>query len=418
MEKDLVVLSHIKRVKVFANQLEVGMFVSDIDRDWSETSFLLQGFTLQDQEDVQSVQKQCEYVYIDFSDENDYKQFRAKTTVSKTLKEQYDKELSAASIKAEIRPATKAYKHSKGVIKGVLDRVMLGENFEIAAVKKHVKECVDSIVRNQNAMLMMTLIKHKDEYTAEHCLNVGVLSIAFAKFLGYERDQLEEIGLAGMLHDIGKVKVPDEILNKPGKLTTEEMAIMREHAKLGYEILLSKKDVAASAVDVAYSHHERLDGEGYPRALEGHQISDYARLIAIVDCFDAVTSDRCYDRSRSILDAYKVLMQGRDTHFDAQLVTKFIEWRGIYPPGSIVEMENGEVGIVLATNKRYKLRPKILMVLDELKEKRRKERIIDMSKLDLDASAQTYRIIKAIPNHAFGIDLQDYVDKGLSIAAV
>ena len=158
MEKDLVVLSHIKRVKVFANQLEVGMFVSDIDRDWSETSFLLQGFTLQDQEDVQSVQKQCEYVYIDFSDENDYKQFRAKTTVSKTLKEQYDKELSAASIKAEIRPATKAYKHSKGVIKGVLDRVMLGENFEIAAVKKHVKECVDSIVRNQNAMLMMTLI--------------------------------------------------------------------------------------------------------------------------------------------------------------------------------------------------------------------------------------------------------------------
>jgi len=410
-------LSHLKRVKVLSNQLEVGMFVSDIDRDWGDTNFLLQGFTLEDQEDIESVKSQCEYVYVDFPSEDLYKRFRAKATVSTTLKDKFNRELGN-SVQAEIKPAAKAYKKSRNLMKGVLERVMLGEDFELAAVKEQVKECVQSIIRNENAMLMMTLIKHKDEYTAEHCLNVGIMAIAFAKFLGFEQEALEDIGLAGMLHDIGKVKVPDSILNKPGKLTDDEMTAMRDHARLGYEILLKKKDISPVAIDVAYTHHEQLSGGGYPRGLSEQQISQNARIVTIVDAFDAITSDRCYDNSRPIMDAYKILMQYRDTHFDAKLVTRFIEWRGIYPPGSIVEMENGEVGIVVSTNPRYKLRPKVLLVLDELKKKRGKERIIDMSKLDLDASAQTYRIIKAVQNRAFGIDLQEYVDKGLKIAAV
>jgi len=393
------------------------MFVSDIDRDWGDTNFLLQGFTLEDQEDIESVKSQCEYVYVDFPSEDLYKRFRAKATVSTTLKDKFNRELGN-SVQAEIKPAAKAYKKSRNLMKGVLERVMLGEDFELAAVKEQVKECVQSIIRNENAMLMMTLIKHKDEYTAEHCLNVGIMAIAFAKFLGFEQEALEDIGLAGMLHDIGKVKVPDSILNKPGKLTDDEMTAMRDHARLGYEILLKKKDISPVAIDVAYTHHEQLSGGGYPRGLSEQQISQNARIVTIVDAFDAITSDRCYDNSRPIMDAYKILMQYRDTHFDAKLVTRFIEWRGIYPPGSIVEMENGEVGIVVSTNPRYKLRPKVLLVLDELKKKRGKERIIDMSKLDLDASAQTYRIIKAVQNRAFGIDLQEYVDKGLKIAAV
>ncbi|NVJ49641.1 MAG: HD-GYP domain-containing protein [Gammaproteobacteria bacterium] len=410
-------MSHLKRVKVLANQLEVGMFISDIDRDWSDTNFLMQGFTVEDQSDIESVQSQCDYVYVDFPNEDLYKRFRAQATVSTTLKEKFAKDLGF-SVQAEIKPAAKAYKKSRQLMKGVLERVMLGEDFELAAVKEQVKECVQSIIRNENAMLMMTLIKHKDEYTAEHCLNVGIMAIAFAKFLGYEQQALEDVGLAGMLHDIGKVKVPDSILNKPGRLTDEEMVAMRDHARLGYEILLKKKDMSPVAIDVAYNHHEQLGGGGYPRGLTEHQISENTRIVSIVDAFDAITSDRCYDNSRPIMEAYKILMQYRESHFDPKLVTRFIEWRGIYPPGSIVEMENGEVGIVIATNARYKLRPKVLLVLDELKKKRQKERIIDMSKLDLDASAQTYRIIKAVQNRAFGIDLQEYVDKGLKIAAV
>ncbi len=394
------------------------MFISDLDRDWGETNFLLQGFTLEDDGDLASVKEQCDFVYVDFPNEELYKRFRARSTASPTLKQKYQEELDSRSLQEEIVPAAKTFKKSKNLVKGILDRVMLGEDFEIAAVKKHVKDCVQSIIRNESAMLMMTLIKNKDEYTAEHCLNVGILSIAFARYMGFSQSELEDIGVAGMLHDIGKVKVPSEILNKPGRLTDEEMAIMRSHAQKGHEILISKKDVLPSTVDVAYTHHERLSGEGYPRGLKAHQISTFSKLVSIVDTFDAITSDRCYDQSRAVMDAYKILMQGRDTHYDSKMVTKFIEWRGIYPPGSIVEMENGEVGIVTATNPRYKLRPKVLLILDELKKRRLRERLIDLSKLDLDATAHTYRIVKAVPNRAFGIDLQEFVDKGLQISAI
>ncbi len=402
---------------MFSDQLEVGMFVSDLDRDWSDTNFLMQGFTVQAPSDIAAVKSQCDYVYVDFDNEIDYKRFRSKNTASPTLKARLQKEVNEVSIQDEIGPAKSHYNTSKTLMKGVLDKILLGKDFDIAAVKQQVKHCVQSIIRNENALLMLSLLKHKDEYTAEHCLNVGILSIAFARFLGFDEEQLEDIGLAGMLHDIGKVKVPPEILNKPGRLTEEEFQIMRDHAKFGYEILLSKKDVAGSTIDVAYSHHERLNGKGYPRGLFDQQISTYSRIVSIVDCFDAITSDRCYDNSRSILDAYKILMENRDSHFDAKMVEQFIEWRGIYPPGSIVEMHNGEVGIVLATNPRYKLKPKVLLVLNEDKNRHAKERIIDMSKIDLDAQSKPYRVVKAIPNRAYGVDIQTYVDKGLKIAA-
>jgi HD-GYP domain-containing protein (c-di-GMP phosphodiesterase class II) len=395
------------------------MFVSDLDRDWNETNFLLQGFTIQDEDDIAAIQSQCKYVYVDFPNEALYKQFRARHSASPTLKLKYEQDLKQQqALIDELKTATRTVRQSKKVVKGLLDRIMLGEDFEIATVREQVKECVKSIVRNENAMLMMTLLKNKDDYTAEHCLNVGILSIAFGKFLGLNNEQLEDLGIAGMLHDVGKVKVPTHILNKPGRLTDEEMVLMKGHAQFGYDLLLSKRDVTPMAIDVAYTHHERLGGQGYPRGLKDEQISLFSRIVAIVDTFDAITSDRCYDGSRGILDAYKVLMDGRHSHYDAKLVTQFIEWRGIYPPGSIVEMDNGEVGIVIATNSKYKLRPKVLMVLDELKQKRRSERVIDMSKLDLDATAHTYRIRKAVPNKAFGVDLQIYVDRGLKVSAV
>ncbi|MCO7227146.1 HD-GYP domain-containing protein [Pleionea sp. CnH1-48] len=412
-------MSHLKRVKVLCDQLDVGMFVSDLDREWSETTFLLQGFTIENQQDIDEIKKQCRYVFVDFASEIDYKTFRHKTTKSTTLKKKFETDLPARNltIREEMGKAKQARNQASTVVKGVLERIMLGEDFEIATVKESVKECVQSILRNEDAMLFMTLIKSKDDYTAEHCLNVGIVSIAFCKFLGFSQEQLENIGLCGMLHDIGKIKIPDAVLNKPGRLTQEEAALMREHARLGYEILLKKPEVPPSVIDVTYTHHERLNGHGYPRGLKDDQISAFSRIIAIVDTFDAITSNRCYEKARSIMDAYKVLMGGRNSHFDEHLVPKFIEWRGIYPPGSIVEMENGEVGIVLSTNPKYKLRPKVMLVLDEHK-KARKERIVDLSKLDLDAEAQTYRIIKAVPNKAYGISLQEYVDKGLKIDAV
>ena len=152
----------------------------------------------------------------------------------------------------------------------------------------------------------------------------------------------------------------------------------------------------------------------YPRGLKEEGISDNVRLVTIVDVFDSLTTPQVYRKSMSVVDAYKVLMSGKKTHYDEKLVMKFIEWRGIYPAGSIVEMENGEVGIVISTNSTSKLKPKVLLVLDEYKQPR-KEKIVDLAKMALDAESKPYKIIRAYENTAFGLDLQEFADKGLKV---
>ena len=165
-----------------------------------------------------------------------------------------------------------------------------------------------------------------------------------ATTLGLLGESLEQLGISGLLHDVGKISIDPLVLNKPGKLTAEEFELMKQHAVRGYKLLLSHRDLPSIAIDVAHGHHERLDGQGYPRGLGATLIAYFTRIISIIDCFDAITSNRVYDRARTVKDAFKVLMECRDSHFDAELVMRFIEWLGIFPVGTLVELHTGEVG--------------------------------------------------------------------------
>ncbi len=407
---------HLKKVKIFSEDLQVGMFVSALDREWSESNFLLQGFTIENQQDIDAVMSQCKFVYVDFRSEMDFKKYRLATTSSTSYKEQNTEILESgkASLQNKIRPAAIQFKKSSQLIKGVMDRIMLGEDFNLHGVRKVVKENVKHVLENEDAMLMMTLLKSKSDSRAEHSLNVSILTIGFARFLGYTEIQLEDIGMGALLHDIGQVKVDSKLLTKPGRLNQNEMTEMSQHPKFAFEILQSKKDLTASCIDIAINHHERLGGQGYPRGLKGDKLSDEVKLVSVVDVFESLTSPQVYRKSMSVVDSYKILMAGKGSHFDEKMVIKFVEWRGLYPPGSIVEMENGEVGIVIAANRKLKLKPKVLLILDEYKQPG-KERIVDLSKMQLDAESNPYKIIKAYENTAFGIDLQTYADKGLKV---
>ncbi|MCF6193956.1 MAG: HD-GYP domain-containing protein, partial [Kangiellaceae bacterium] len=244
--------------------------------------------------------------------------------------------------------------------------------------------------------------------------NVSVLAIGFARYLGYSEFDLEDIGMGALLHDIGQVRIGSNLLSKSGKLNQNEMAQMCQHPKFGLDILQSKDGLTPSCIDIAVNHHERLGGQGYPRGLKGDKLSKNVRLVTIVDVFESLTSPQVYRKSMSVVDAYKILMGGKKTHYDEKLVIKFVEWRGIYPPGSIVEMENGEIGIVVSANKQFRLKPKVLLVLDEYKQ-RRAEKIVDLSKMALDSVSKPYKITRAFENTAFGLDLQEYADKGLRV---
>ncbi|MET1256011.1 HD-GYP domain-containing protein [Aliikangiella maris] len=411
-------MQHLKRIKVFSEDLKPGMFVAALDRDWSETSFLLQGFTIETPKDIEMVKSECQFVYVDFRSDEQFKLYKLETSKSRTYREKVKKQLQSVApeynLQEKLRPAVNRRKTTSRIVKSVLDKVALGEDFDIHGVRDSVKENVVSVLSNEEAMLMMTMLKTRNESIAEHSFNVSILAIGFAKALGFSEFQLEDLGMAALLHDIGQVKVDQKIVNKKGRLNHNEKAEIAKHTQYGFEILSSKDGLTPSCVDVAFSHHERLSGQGYPRGLKGDQISTNVRIVSIIEVFDSLTSHQTYRKGMSVMDAYKVLMAGKNTHFDEELILKFIKWRSIYPPGCIVEMENGEVGIVIKAHKEHKLKPKVLLVLNEYKQPRR-ERMIDMSKLALDPESKPYKIIRAYENMAFGIDLQEYAEKGLKV---
>ncbi len=332
------------------------MFVCDLDRPWMDSPFLLQGFLLKTPGDVKTVREVCDYVYVD--------------PVKGTNKDQPSNRIeytTSIEFEDEIENASQSYGRAYSLLKSTMDNIRFGNAINVEATKEVVNECVDSIVRNPNAMLLLTQLKDKDQYTSQHILNVCILAVMLGRHLGLPVGKLEELGLCGLLHDMGKMKVPNEILNKEGRLDSSELAIMKRHTSLGMEVLMSARGIILSAVDVAHNHHERLDGKGYPRGLTSYGITEFTRKVAIVDTYDAITRDRVYRKGRSHLMAINILAKCRNTHFDAGLVKKFVECIGIYPLGSLVELNTGEVGIVTEVSPKTRMAPKLLMIMDKIK---------------------------------------------------
>jgi len=269
-------------------------------------------------------------------------------------------------------------------------------------------------LRNPDALLWMSKMRDKDEYTSEHSLNVCVLAIAFGRHLGMEEEALQKLGLCGLLHDVGKMRVKTEVLNKPDKLTDKEFTMIKAHTVHGRNLLMSTSGLPNIVVDVAYSHHEKVDGTGYPRKLKASGIADFARIIALVDAFDAMTAERCYSVAISSTDALKIIFKDRGSHFDERLALEFIKAIGLYPPGSIVELINGTVALVLATNYRYRHLPKIIQILDENKQPL-KQKIINLVEADSGELDKGFLINRVVPDGTHGIRLKDFQDQGLRL---
>lgn len=384
-------------IKIHVYELKIGMFVSELDISWEQSPFLLQGFDLKTLADIKAVQDVCDYVMIDSSRQKN---------IHGPISNKSQKPLSKA-----FEDSATTYQQTSSLVKDIMDDIRFGNQLNAKAAKEAVAECVDQVLVSPNTMLLLTQLKNQDEYTSQHSLNVCILSIMLARHLKYPVGELNHIGLCGLLHDMGKAKVPTEILNKPGKLTAEELSVMNSHTTWGRDIIMSARDVFPGAVDVAYTHHERLDGSGYPRGLDQSGIPVFARLVAVVDAYDAITSDRVYKKGRLHLQAISILTQVRDTHFDAAMVMQFIDCIGIYPVGNAVEMKNGEIGVVIEANAANKTRPKVLMVMDANKQ------FIDNSILDLavdplDIKGEPYRIHKVLRKDEYGLDLYEFNQQG------
>ena len=284
----------------------------------------------------------------------------------------------------------------------------MGKQVALEPVNDAVREMADSMFRNPDAILSLSLIKKRDEYTFMHSVNVGVFLMSFCRSVGMDEEEIIDVGVGGMLHDIGKMRTPDGVLNKQGKLTDDEFAQMREHVVFSRSILEETTGMKASSIEVAAEHHERVDGSGYPNKLNGDQISQVGQMSAIVDVYDAITSDRCYHKGNPPTVALKRMMEWSKSHFNPELFQKFIQSVGIYPMGTLVRLENNLLGVVIKPNSESLLHPVITLVADIKRKKR-----IQPKKLDLlqfkDKEHKGFRIIKTELPETWKIDPKKYM---------
>ena len=391
--------------------LKIGMYVCELDRPWLETPFIIQGFKIENFEQIEEISEHCEFVYVEGT-EDSWLSAEERTIGGAKVKKTKNY-LNTVTNKSEFSRAASAHQHSKQLTRSFMDDVRLGKAINIQAVEKNVSECVSSILRNPDTMMWLSKIRKKDEYTSEHSLNVGLLAITFGRHLGASEEDLNKLGIAGTLHDVGKMRTPIEVLNKEGAFSNDEFDIMKLHARHGRDILISHKNVYHGAVDVAYSHHEALDGTGYPRKIKASGISDFTRIITICDVYDAITSDRIYKKGRSSLEAMKILHEHKDTKFDARLVDEFVRCIGLYPPGSVVELNNGQAGIVISTNYRNRHLPKVLIIRDSEKVPQA-EKVLNLERL-AKSNHQEFLIRTVVPNGSYGIRIEQYIEQGLTI---
>lgn len=384
--------------------LELGMFVTRLDRPWEETDFIYQGFQINTIDELNALKETCEYVFVRAAK----KKWHIEQEPEAPSQEKVTY-INKIPIDQELNHIRSAYKDACSQTGAILDTIRLSGELDVKKVNQVVDDCVDSILRNDSALVWLTQIRNKDNYTAEHSLRVCIYAIALGRELGFRELELQNIGTCGLLHDVGKVRISGDMLRKQDSLTNEEVKIMQEHPIHGKKLLISKSGVYPGAVDVAFCHHERLDGSGYPRGITGERIPYYAKIIGVIDAYDSMIADKPYSKGITTLDACRHIYQCKDTLFDKTILGHFIHFIGIYAPGSLVEMNTGEVGIIIETDNENGIKPRILIVLGSDK-KPKNERIIDLKKGDVTYTNTAYSIKKSLSYGSYGIQVENYLD--------
>lgn len=311
------------------------------------------------------------------------------------------------SLENELVRAEKLHKQGKAIQKLLLASVQKEMPFDASIPKAFSSKLVASVDRNPDALLCLTKIREKDNYLLEHSLNVAILLANFANYLGMSEDEVQDLSYAGFLHDLGKIKIPDEILHKPGRLTDSEMEVMKGHVKHGVDYLKST-EIAPPLIQAISEHHERLDGLGYPAGTKGDDISQAGRMLAIADMYDALTADRVYKSGMSSQRAFSILMSDAPTRLDQSLVQQFIKCLGVYPVGSLVLLSNDRLAMVLE-QKDSPLTPLVKVFYSV-----RNNHYLTPKDIDL-SSDKTVNITKAVVASDYKIDVNTFFERSVSI---
>ena len=354
------------RKKINAKDLQVGMHLHELCGSWMEHPFWRSQFTLSDPEDIKRIlDSGISEVWIDVSKGLDVPESPKESTQSVTdlLMEaeiaQHGQAPKPTSMSDELMRAAMICKNGKKAIVSMFREVRMGKAISAEAASELVEEITQSVLRNPGALISLARLKTADDYTYMHSVAVCALMTSLAKQLGLDEQATREAGMAGLMHDVGKALMPMDVLNKPGKLTDDEFRIIKNHTVEGHRLLSAGQNVSDIVLDVCLHHHEKIDGSGYPNKLAGDQISLYARMGAVCDVYDAITSNRPYKKGWDPAESIQKMSQWSKGHFDENVFQAFVKSIGIYPAGSLVKLGSGRLAVVLEQSKRSLLAPRI-----------------------------------------------------------
>ena len=397
-----------ERKQVPVEKLEWGMYVAALDRPWTETPFMFQGFHLRTDQQLEALKKHCKHVFVDPEKTEAPEKARAPAPANFKIRGN-TRYPEAKPVEVEFKQASTVYTQSVTQVGELLKpAAKAGGVLDGKEIKESVTRLTDSVVRNPDALLLVTRLREKSAAAHARALQVSIYMIVFARFLELAREELELLGLLGLLQDVGKTRLPPSILEKAGPLTPEETEIAKQHVQFSSQILAETPGIHPRLPALVQLHHERQDGSGYPRGLKGDQIGLYGSMAAIADTFDALTAIRPYAEPLSPSSALSYLYKERGTGFHPDLVEQFIQCVGVFPVGSVVELNSGEVGIVITQNLVRRLKPRVMIVLDSKGQPMRPHKILDLEKDPKVRPDEPYKIKRTMEQTKLQVDPREF----------
>jgi len=373
--------------KINAGQLALGMHVHELCGSWMSHPFWRTKFVLNDPEDIRKIiASGIKEVWINTDEGLDVEarpeHEEAVAGAPKVLSQagNHGEVPRQVTLSAEVKMAAKTCNKATEAVRSMFQEIRMGKAVSPAAANEFVREISASVHRNPGALISLARLKNADNYTYMHSVAVCALMIGLARQMSFSEAEVRDAGLAGLFHDIGKAKLPMKVLNKPGKLTDEEFAIIQRHSTAGYEILEEGKDANETLLNVCLHHHEKADGSGYPHHQKGDEISLYTRMCAVCDVYDAITSNRPYKPGWDPSESIHKMNQWSSGHFDKEVFHAFVKCIGIYPTGSLIRLTSGRLGVVLDQTEKSLLTPTVKVFYSTRSQTYIKPEIVDLSR--------------------------------------